>query len=73
MCLISADLLGLEQIRTSFVPSELSLAPHQVSIVFPSVAVRESQGIFPAACLCSSLLCRAVVCQRLVLLPLTLI
>lgn len=63
VCLIAADFLALEQMRTSFAPSQLSLAPHQVSVVFPSVALRITRG-------CSSLLCRAVVCQGLALLPL---
>ena len=50
-----ADLLDLEQIRTSFVPSELSFVSYQIFIVFRSVAVRASQIVFPDACLYSSL------------------
>lgn len=55
ICLILADLLDLEQIRTSFVPAELSFTSYQIFTVFPPAAVRASQLIFPSACLDSSL------------------
>lgn len=51
ICLILADLLVLEQVRTGFVPSELSFASYQIFIAFLSVAARASPIAFPAACL----------------------